>query len=281
MKKIAFLIIILISGCSFPELYIGNISEDPEIIYGIEINIKKYVFFIDETTTILLLKILSNGEKNIIEKADIKWNITNSEILSINLNGMLKGLSIGSTEIIGEAFGYESITKITIIEKPDTSKIYISEVFYDATGNDIGKEFIEIYNDNDIDANISDLKIIDGNKSSTFFIFPENSILKSKEYAVIANSYEGFNSKFEFYPDYSSLSFTLNNAGEAILLYDKEDLLLDYVYIEGGTTDFPWSEVWESDFLPEAMEGNSVHRINFSDTRNYNQWGTDIPNPKN
>ncbi len=84
--------------------------------------------------------------------------------------------------------------------------IVISEIFPNPVGDDT-KEFIEIYNPNDYDINISNWKIKD--LSSSFFKL--TGLIKSKSYFLISRE---------------DSKLALNNSKEEIFIYDCKDVLI-------------------------------------------------------
>lgn len=89
--------------------------------------------------------------------------------------------------------------------------IIISEIFPNPKGDD-NTEFVEIYNPNDFDVNISNWKLKD--KSKTFFKL--QGTIKSKKYLEVAKE---------------DSKISLNNSNEEVFLYDcKENLIANTKY---------------------------------------------------
>jgi hypothetical protein len=236
--------------------------QDQEIIVGSSLRLK-------------LLKINQNGEKEEVA-GSITWLSSKIEIISIDDQGVLTAHSQGEANIIAKYKNKSISKKVQVKQLENFNKIKISEVFYDAEGSDNGKEFIEIYNFSEDDVNISGCLLVDGSLSSKAFVFDSNTIISAKSFIVIAQNYEVFK---EIYGNLkinlvANFDFILNNNGETILLYAPNNSIIDYVYIESGTTDFPVQEdEWQSSNKPSASSGFSIQRdLEDFNTNTYLNW---------
>lgn len=268
----------LFSLCHYPEEYAAVQTENEEQYTGIEIYIAKHDLYVNDEITASLLLILSSGKKTLLDNGEVLWKSSDEEILSVNESGLITGLTHGNASIIASIYDFETQEEIQV---RDYSKILLSEIFYDAEDSDDGKEFIEIYNAHEYDCDISSFSIIDGSTSSSAFIFPEGSMVRANGFSIIAESDDGFYDMFGFSPSFFDIQFTLNNSGETVLLYRPDGYLNDYVFIEGGSNEYPSNEDnWGLSYeLPSAPAGNTVQRINSDDTDTFEDWISGTPTP--
>ena len=93
--------------------------------------------------------------------------------------------------------------------------LFISEILPNPIGKDADGEFIEIFNNGNLDVYLSGWKLSDASGKSYFF---RNTILKSGEYFVV---------------NYSDSKISLNNDGDAVFLYDNSGVLIDKIEYKG------------------------------------------------
>ena len=128
---------------------------------------------------------------------------------------------------------------IVTITDDDLPEIFISEIMYNSRGTD--DEWIELYNGNGTDVDISSYTLEYNNLT---FTFPSSSIFSSESYIVIAVGSNGdgtFNNDNPFQPDYNNLSVTntdvaiinitnkLTNTSRTIELKNTKDVTIDSV----------------------------------------------------
>jgi hypothetical protein len=268
-------------SCRFPEKYYPLPGERGPDIYGLEIILPAGRLFENESVRAQAMAILSSGKKMTLDAGEVSWDSMNSDIVSVDAKGTVIGVSPGSGEIrirMGEGT-LSACREITVERSVDYRRLMISEVLCDPAGTDEGREFIEIYNDNEYGFDIGGMQIVDGSLKSAPFVFPAGSFIDAKSHAVIAQTEDGFFSLFGLWPDYSGFSFSLNNTGETVLLMKQDGTPVDEVFIKGGTPELPAPESWGSGSLPSAASGNSVNRINFDDTDTFSDWETAPPSP--
>jgi hypothetical protein len=279
MKHINIIFLIIIS-CGYPSQYkndSGGSDEEKNSCMGIEIYLPGKKLLVNDQMQAQLLAINSAGEKTRIDNVLVNWQSNQPKVASIDAAGMVTALSGGDVVVTAGLWNFSSAQELHVDFLIDYTRIVLSEIFYDSVGSDTGKEFIEIKNINDYECDISGFQIIDGAKSSSPFIFPDDSIIAARALIILAQSKDGFTGLFGFNPDYSGFSFTLNNDGETVFLLFPDGSVRDFVYIEGGSKDFPVTPEWGSSFLPQAVEGNSIQRIYTKDT--CNDWISNAPTP--
>ena len=190
------------------------------------------------------------------------------------------------------------LTIVIIILIPNVLAVKINQIFYDTPGTDADEEWIEIYNPNNFDIDISDYKMGDEEEkgqSEGMYKFPPDTIIKKKSFIVIAQKATVFNSMYGFYPSfeleettadidnmikyssYSSGKISLTNTADEVLLLDDNGTAIDIVIY--GTSTF--------DNLSAAKGVSGGHSIK----RDPDGYDTDnstidfidqiVPNPRN
>lgn len=98
-----------------------------------------------------------------------------------------------------------------------SAQVIISEIMYDVSGSDSGREWVEIYNEG-ADADITAWKLLEGTTNHGLTAVGAQT-LSSGSYAVIADNPTKFKTDW---PSYSGLlfdsAFSLNNTGETLML---------------------------------------------------------------
>jgi len=267
----------LIVSCDYPGRYRPFLAIGEPRVMGIELFLSTSSILEQETLQARAYVILDNGRKQ--EARSAAWATMNGDVLSIDQGGVITGLKPGIGTICVASEGLEDAGSVEVRRRIDYSRIMISEVFYDAVGADDGKEFIELYNDNDYPCDIGGMTVADGAASSKAFVLPPASVMGPKSRAVIAQSMEGFTEAFGTGPDYVHFTFSLNNSGEAVLLRLPDGTVTDSVFIKGGTKDFSPPASWGPPHLPDAPAGQSVFRINFIGGLSSANWSNGPPTP--
>jgi hypothetical protein len=245
---------------------------------GIELYSTKKRIMTGETLELKLLLIERNGVKRPVN-SNAEWKIEGESAVFCDV-GIIEGRCRGTSRITGIYKGMEGSCDIEVYKPVDYSALKISEVFYDAVGSDEGYEYIEIYNSGDCDIPLESLCLLDGFSGSSKFFFPKNAVVRQGRGYVIAGSADGFRSMFNCEPDCAGLKFSLNNSGEVVFLFGSSGELLDQVYIEGGSSEYPAPVLWGSSSLPSAMEGYSVYREPVShDSDSAAEWLSGVPTP--
>lgn len=105
--------------------------------------------------------------------------------------------------------------------------VVISEVMYDASGTDTGREWVEVWNDSAEAIDLSTWKLFEANVAHKITAIG-SVIVPAEGYAVIADSSDKF---LVDNPGFSGLlfdsAFSLGNAGETISLKDSADVTTD------------------------------------------------------
>jgi hypothetical protein len=109
------------------------------------------------------------------------------------------------------------------------ASLQITEILYDAQGDDTGREWIEIFNPGCEDVDLTKIKFSEGGSSHGIGTTTEK-VFNSMSYAVLADNPTKF--KIDF-PTYDGLlfdsTFSLNNTGERLSLVMTDDTEIDFV----------------------------------------------------
>lgn len=110
--------------------------------------------------------------------------------------------------------------------------LQITEIMYNPAGSDIGREWVELYNNESSSINISRYKFIEENSNHNINLIFGDFILNSNESAIIADD----STKFMIdYPNYTQKlfdsSFSLINSGEYIAIKnDNDSIIFEFTY---------------------------------------------------
>lgn len=264
-------------SCGYPHEYRPLLELVRSDVRGMEIILSAGSITEGESARAIALIITAGGRKR--EAAGALWESLDPEVLSVDQAGVITGLAAGRGRVSAVLRGLSAAGEVDVIRRVDYGRIRICEVFYDAEGADDGREFIELCNGNDYDADVSGMMVTDGAPSSGPFEFPAGSLIGANGRVTVAQSGEGFYQLFARYPDFDAFTFTLNNSGETLLLMKPDGAVIDAVYIKGGTGDFAPGEAWGSPLLPAAPSGSSVHRTGPVDTDAFSDWAEGPPSP--
>jgi fimbrial isopeptide formation D2 family protein/uncharacterized repeat protein (TIGR01451 family) len=128
---------------------------------------------------------------------------------------------------------------VNYIVSPQAGKIIINEVLYNETSNG-NDEFIELYNASSSPADLSGLKLADGNLIANdtdnaggfSYTFPNGTTLQPGQYAVIWIGSQNPNTQTTgaaFQAWVGLTSNRLNNSGDDVWLYDSQNQIIDYI----------------------------------------------------
>ena len=118
--------------------------------------------------------------------------------------------------------------------------IIFNEINYNSSPDYPVEDWIELYNKEDVDIDLSNWVFKD-KKEDNSFIFPPGSKIKSKEYLVLVRNENTFSAQFDDVDNLmSSFSFGLGNGGDILRLYNNMGLLIDDVEYDDV---LPWVEM--------------------------------------
>lgn len=259
-------------------------------------------FYFDEYSAADTPPIVYNlHEENVTRtSATIAWH-TNETANSVVRYGVSSGnytyTASSSTMTLSHSISLSNLTPYTtyyyIVESTDTGnytstsreksfsavnaddvKVVFSEVFYDTPGSDSEEEWVELYNNSPIAIDLSGWKITDNNGSGTSYTLPQGSVVASGTYFTITVNSTGFNNLYGYNADAAGALPGLNNDGDALVLKNKNGVIMDAVCYEGGYNDNMPAN-WGSTTDPVAGTGQTIIRTNVSaDTDSCADWST-------
>ncbi len=142
------------------------------------------------------------------------------------------------------------------------AQVVINEIMYDLpkdSGSDIGREWIEVFNNGSKDVDLSGWRFYEAKTNHRLKLFKGNSVLHAGGYAIIADNPEKFLvDNVGFAGTIFDSSFSLKNTGEAIALRDSSLVDID--------------SVTYSSKQGAKGDGNSLQKIN-------NSWAAYSPTP--
>jgi hypothetical protein len=129
------------------------------------------------------------------------------------------------------------VSQITAHFNPiDELNIVINEINYKSSDNFDTGDWIELYNPNEIEIDISGWILKDSNDSNEY-IFPQGTIIEATSFLVIVRNSDDFSN---FFPEITSFigEFDFGLSGsDAVRLFDNELVIQDEVYYESSD---PW-----------------------------------------
>ncbi len=141
--------------------------------------------------------------------------------------------------------------------------IIINEIMYNPDGTDTGREWIELYNNENFDVDINEWRLFENDVNHGLTVSQGEFVIPSNEYAVIADNADIF---LLDYPDFDKTlidsAFSLNNLGELICIKDSSLTLIDCVN---------YSPIWGADGNSKTLE-----RKNSDEESNEDNWGESI-----
>lgn len=256
--KLILILSVLIASCSGDEIQ----NEIPDDVCGIKLIIPSEVAEGDyhELKSVILKK---DGTRAI--SSDVNYTVSDELMVSVS-DGKAVFLKPGNVVITANVNEYMDSCEVMIARKINYSAVKIYSVMYNPSGADSGKEFISIKNTWDEKISLKGFALSAGSSSCVLGdaeIFPGEIFYYCQD-EVSALSLYFINSSGE-------LKFTMRNSGETVKLF-RNDLLIDCVYVNGGSKDEAASAEWGSAGLPDAKEGNYIKRQSDIDTDTFADW---------
>lgn len=121
------------------------------------------------------------------------------------------------------------ITLFLCTKKTEASynHVVISEIYYNATGDDSKEEWIELYNPTNNDIDLTEYKILSNNDDE--YEFEADTKILPGDLLVIAKDKDRFNEIYGFYPEIFGVKFHLADNGDYLVLKDKDDSVVDAI----------------------------------------------------
>lgn len=160
---------------------------------------------------------------------------------------------------------------MTVMCLNGVSGLRANEVMYNPSGTDSGREWIEIYNDGDADALVSDYRLYE-NEINHIIAGVDSDVLAPGEYAVITTSQSDF---LADYPSYSGKlflsSFSLVNTGESIAIKNSTFETVSEITYTGDIANGNNKSVeWVDGMLYESLADGGTPGVQ-------NSQGTQVP----
>ena len=160
---------------------------------------------------------------------------------------------------------FVSFLLVFIFSMQISNAIVINEIMADPIADETLNEWVELYNDENKDVNVSGWIIGDDNGNDTLqggLYNNEGTIIPSFGYAIITDDatrvYNNFNvsqGAVRLYVDDASIGNGLGNDGETIYIYDSNGNLIDKRIYNETTEDLSWAYINNSLFKSNPTPG--------------------------
>lgn len=141
-----------------------------------------------------------------------------------------------------------------------SKELVITEVLYDAPNSDSQEEFVELFNPNCTDVDLSEYSLADNRGN-----YALSGSIKAGSYFVVARNASGFQSLTGQTASLAGMTLSLGNSGDTVSL-NKGDSSVDMVAWENYVSG--WSV---------KATNESIHRNSEQDTDTTDDWGAGAP----
>lgn len=183
-----------------------------------------------------------NNTKQTMEKASVSWQT------SKNANGTPKAQNSAGFSIKTEAVPPEQKTEEKPVTITYTTGVILNEILPSPEGADDQGEWIELFNQNNFDIDLSDWKIKDTNGSTTTYVFPKNKKITSKGYLILKRA---------------ETKITLNNTEDGLFFLTPDGKNIDSLTYKNAPreqsynkTDSGWK--WSTSLTPGSLNTVSL-----------------------
>lgn len=121
-------------------------------------------------------------------------------------------------------------------EPKGTAPVHITEVMYATGGYDATREYVELYNPNNVSVDVSSYKLT--NKSGTYTV-PAATVIPAHSFLTVGKDSSAFATYKGFGLDVSGLSLTLTNTGDQLQLKNTAGTVVDSVAWNHYVTGWP------------------------------------------
>ena len=132
---------------------------------------------------------------------------------------------VSAVDTSGNEGQLSSPVSATTAAPPGLDHLLISEIYYDATGIDSEREWIEIYNPTSQAIDLTNYWLQDA-AGGTFTL---SGVIKPGEFIIIARNMNGFQSFYGFSANLGDFTFALANTGDWVKLFDANGNEVDFV----------------------------------------------------
>ncbi len=108
-----------------------------------------------------------------------------------------------------------------------SAQLLLTEIMYDPSGTDTGREWVEIYNDGNTPVDLTQFRLFENSVAHSMKAFnAPSALLLADTYAIVADNPEKF---LLDYPSYADLlidsAFSLNNTGESVAIQSSDGVV--------------------------------------------------------
>jgi len=116
-----------------------------------------------------------------------------------------------------------------------STHLLITEVYYNAVGDDTLNEWIEIYNPTVDNLSLDGYSLLDESRETMKWRFPNGSKIEPGMLFTVARNAAGFKGTFGCVPNAAGWAFQLANDADHLGLYDPDGKVVDFVAWGGDT----------------------------------------------
>ena len=129
-------------------------------------------------------------------------------------------------------------------QNPTDLNIVINEINYKSSDDFNSNDWVELYNPNSYEVDISNWIFSDDNDAN-IYEFPENTIIQQESYLVVVKDIDDFSDSYAEISNYvGEFDFGLSSSSDAVRLFNSEMVIQDEVYY---TSSFPWPNLGNGD----------------------------------
>ena len=177
---------------------------------------------------------------------------------------------------------------LAILFVPKTEAVIFNEIMYDLPGSDTGREWIEIYNNENESVNLTGWKLYEAGTNHGFTLINGSSTLNARSFAVIAdNSGDFIFDNPSFNGTLFDSSFSLSNTNETLEIRNSSLFTVQnftYLSIWGGAGDNNSIQFNETDWcagIPTPGMQNNCSQILNQTSQNQTQTNQSNNNQSN
>ena len=161
-------------------------------------------------------------------------------------------------------------------QNPTDLNIVINEINYKSSDDFNSNDWVELYNPNSYEVDISNWIFSDDNEANVYE-FPENTIIQQESYLVVVKDIDDFSDSYSEISNYvGEFDFGLSSSSDAVRLYNSEMVIQDEVYY---TSSFPWPNLGNGDGYTLELISPSLDNSLPENWTNFNEYGS--PNEVN
>ncbi len=135
----------------------------------------------------------------------------------------------GGPSMLMTPTGTATLTANFVADAGNTNPIIINEINYNSAADFDAQDWIELFNPNDWEVDLSGWQFTDSDPNNVY-VFPPHTSIGPRDYLVLCNNQVYFHSFFPQVENYiGDFTFNASNGGEQISLYDADGYLIDTV----------------------------------------------------